>query len=203
MVLKSNFTIHKYVIVRKLKTIICFFALFLIHNQQIVSQKSIITNKLKFGYGLSLLGSGDIKVINIVNEYERMLTSKFYGSANINFGISNDHNHRKYGMNYFQSNINVSYKLLNFGSKGNMKIGCGASLLKYSFVSYFDNFILDDYVLTLGEGVEYVSIGYNFIVSGEYKINDKFSISLASLGQFYPKHSNQNLGIYLMLGYGF
>ncbi len=132
-----------------------------------------------------------------------MLTTNFYGSANINFGISNDHNHRKYGMNYLQSNINFSYKLFNFGSKSNMKIGGGASLLKYSFVSYFDNFILDDYVLTLGEGVDYTSIGYNFNISGEYYINDKFSLSLVSLGQFYPKHSNQNLGVYFMFGYGF
>lgn len=203
MTLNFYIAIKNYLIGYKVQTIICFFILFFIYNQNIFSQEFVKKNKLKFGYGLTLLGSGDLKVLNIVNEYERVLTPFFIGTVNINFGISNDHNHRKYGMNYLQSNINFTYKLYNFGSKSNLKIGGGCSLLKYSFVSYFDNFILDDYVLTLGEGVDYISIGYNFIISGEYNINDKFSFSLATLGQFYPKHSNQNLGIYLMLGYGF
>lgn len=200
---KYRIAIGNYKIIYKIQTIICFFTLFLIYNQNIYSQEVVNKNKLKLGYGLSLLGSGDLKVLNIVNEYERVLTPFFFGTVNINFGISNDHNHRNYGMNYLQSNINFTYKLCNFGSKSNMKIGGGGSLLKYSFVSYFDNFILDDFVLTLGEGVDYISIGYNFIISFDYNINHKFSVSLSTLGQFYPKHSNQNLGLYLMVGYGF
>ena len=203
MVSQSKISIEVYRIRNQVKTIICFLLLFLIYNQKILSQESDFRNKIKLGYGLSLLGSGDLRVLNIVNEYERMLIPSFYGSVNINFGISNDHNHRKFGMNYLQSNINFSYKLFNFGRKSNLKFGGGVSLLKYSFVSYFDNFILDDYVLTLGEGVNYLSLGYNVIISSEYNINDKFSCSLATLGQFYPKHSNQNIGIYLILGYGF
>lgn len=203
MALKSDIIIQNYRIGYKVQTIICFFTLFLIYNQNIFSQEFVNKNNLKLGYGLSLLGSGDLKVLNIVNEYERVLTPNFFGTVNINFGISNDHNHRKYGMNYLQSNINFTYKLFNFGSKSKLKIGGGGSLLKYSFVSYFDNFILDDFILTLGEGVDYISIGYNFIISVDYNINHKFSVSLTTLGQFYPKHSNQNLGLYLMVGYDF
>jgi hypothetical protein len=203
MTIKFEYNVSQNIVLASAKTIFCFLTLCLIFNHQILGQKSINRNCIKFGYGLSLLGHGDLKVINIVNEYERMLTSNFYGSANINFGISNDHNYRKYGMNYLQSNINFSYKLFDFSSKSNMKIGGGVSLLKYSFVSYFDKFLVNDYVLTLGEGAHYISLGYNFIISGEYNINDNFSFSLATIGQFYPKNSNQNLGIFIAAGYHF
>src|SRR5690606_19262275 len=101
-------------------------------------------------------------------------------------------------------NLNLSYQILKINNIYKLKIGGGGSIMDYSFVSYFDNYLSDaGFRLTLGEGNNYFNIGYNIRIENEIKIKDNFFINIFGFGQFYSRPSNQNIGILLMGGYSF
>jgi hypothetical protein len=156
--------------------------------------------KLSLGYGSTLLGSGDYYVNNYVFELNKELKSKIDAYANLTLGLSSDHISRKYNLNYFQINLNFTRSVWQPTKFYTLKLGGGASFFKYSYVSYFDQILIGPNItiLTLGEGEEYLTLGYNLLINNEFNASEKIFVTISALGQFYG--INQNIGIIISMG---
>jgi hypothetical protein len=170
---------------------------------KLTGQENTKVNKFKISYGLSLLGNGDLVVNNYVNEYSRLITPKVEAAINFTLGMSSDHIDRKFSMNFFQSNLNLKYQIIDFSRSYNIKIGSGISAMDYSIARYAEGILVEGYWLTLGEGENYFNFGFNLLFENEFRISSNLFLNLSVLGQFYSRPTNQNIGVFLMLGHLF
>lgn len=181
----------------KLTILIFIFSSFL--NINLKAQNINPVYRFSLGYGNTLLGTGDYIAHNFVFEGSKELKRKIEANANITIGLSSDHKSWKYSLYYFQVNLNFTRKIWQPTKFYTLKIGAGASFFRYSYASYFDQILIDpNTTLNLGNGEEYVTLGYNILINNEIKVSKSSFVNFGALGQFYGV--NQSIGFIISLG---
>ena len=171
--------------------LICF-------TQQISAQEKQDKYDLRFGVGLSLLGTGDMRTINFENEFNNKFNPHFSNSISLNFGRSN------WGVgetaSFIQGNLNIYWSPFKNNKRNDFRLGTGVSFFNISdaymsFESYNGTQLIDkDYVFD-----NRYSVGVNMIIENTYSINDRFILGLKLFAQPYIS-SDINSGAMLKFG---
>lgn len=170
----------------------------LMSSIQVMAQQEKSNVTLRFGSGVSLLGTGDMITLNIENEINYKLSPIFSGSASLNYGHSNTGVYEI--ASFLQGNLNLFLAPFGNTSKNVFRIGTG---LSYYNVSDADKITG---LCGVGQPVEQTSffdtrnaLGYNLIVENTYAIIDRFLIGLKLFTQSYI-NGDINSGVMLKAG---
>ncbi|MCF8232661.1 MAG: hypothetical protein K9J27_10770 [Bacteroidales bacterium] len=164
---------------RKILVIILF-----ISSLHVIAQQENSNVNLRFGSGLSLLGTGDMITLNVENEVNYIMSQIFTGSASLNYGRST------YGVyeaaSFFQGNLN--FFLAPFGNTTRNVFRIGTGLSYYSVTDVRKNTLVCGVGQTPEEVISYETrnaFGYNVIIENTYAISDRFLIGLKLFTQPY------------------
>jgi hypothetical protein len=153
---------------------------------------------IRFGIGISLLGTGDMTTINFENEINYKFSQYFSTSFSLNFGRSNSGVFET--SSYIQGNLNIFVSPFRNNKKNDFRVGSGFSIMNISDSYYFEP--------DCNVGTEQLSpyhfnrrnsYGFNIIIEDTYSINDRFLIGLKLFTQPYT-NGDINSGILLKLG---
>jgi len=153
---------------------------------------------VKFGVGISLLGTGDMTTINFENELNYKFSHYFSTSFTLNYGKSISGVYET--SSYIQENLNIFISPFKNSRKNDFRIGTGFSIMNISDSYYFEE--------ECGVGIEQSSpyhydkrnsLGFNIIIENTYSINARFLIGLKLFTQPYT-NGDINSGILLKCG---
>jgi len=153
---------------------------------------------VKFGVGISLLGTGDMTTINFENETNYKISQYFSTSFTLNYGRSNSGVYET--SSYIQGNLNIFISPFKNNRKNDFRIGTGFSIMNISDSYYF--------LQECGVGIEQTSpyhfdkrnsSGFNIIIEDTYSINEKYLIGLKLFTQPYF-NGDLNSGVLLKFG---
>ncbi len=166
--------------------------------QQVSAQKKRDTLDVRFGVGMSLLGTGDMRTINFENEINNKFSPYFSNSVSLNFGRSN------WGVfetaSFIQGNLNIYWSPFRNDKRNDFRIGTGLSFYNVSdaymsFESYSNNQLVDrDYVFENRD-----SFGFNLIIENTFSVTDRFLLGLKLFSQPYL-NNDINSGAMLKFG---
>jgi len=153
---------------------------------------------IKFGVGISLLGTGDMTTINFENELNYKISQYFSTSFTLNYGRSNSGVYET--SSYFQGNLNIFISPFKNSRKNDFRIGTGFSIMNISDSYYFSQ----DSGAGTGQTSPYNfdkrnSYGFNIIIEDTYSIKDRYLIGLKLFTQPYT-NGDINSGILLKCG---
>jgi len=153
---------------------------------------------IKFGIGISLLGTGDMTTINFENELNYKYNHHFSTSFTLNYGRSNSGVYMT--SSYIQGNLNIYISPFKNNRKNNFRIGTGLSIMNIS-----DSHCIEQ---ECGVGIKQSSpchynrrnsFGLNIIIEDTYSINDRFLIGLKLFTQPYS-NGDINSGLLIKCG---
>jgi hypothetical protein len=172
----------------------------LIGTTQIVAQKRIGKMDWRFGTGISLLGTGDMRTINFENEINYKYNQYFANSISLNCGRSI---FGLYESSFFiQGNLNIYISPFGNDNKNDLRFGTGLSYYNisdnYEQIPVYDNngqLIHADHEFSNRN-----AIGFNIIVESSHMITERFMMGLKFFVQPYL-NGDINTGILLRLGF--
>ena len=178
----------------KIKTII--LVTLTLFTLQIKGQEKINKLDLRFGTGISLLGSGDMITFNLENEVNLYLNQYFTNSFSLNFGYSNIGISES--SSFIQGNVNIFISPFKNNKQFDFRVGTGLTFYNVTEV-YLTNRLTEN-----GYVDEYVhanrsSKGFNINIENTYMLTDKFSVGLKLFSQLY-KNYDTNLGALIKFG---
>lgn len=192
-----------------MKSYFCLVVLTIIINfflvTNLMSQDVRLRNKYEFGLRVSLMGTGDITTISLVNEFDHLVSKRIELSINLGFGkgLPRTDFLPLFSSSLFQLNLDGfllpvvirSYKL---------KVGTGISLFNLNQVGTRVGhrepngvYVVDQYSIR-----KYTAFGYNLLIENEIIIFKNISGSILLFGQFY-RNNNTNVGGSFKIGYNF
>ncbi len=182
-----------------------FFMILITLIPNLFSQDNDYKSKYELGFGLSLLGTGDIPHISIINELDHAVTKRLELSLGLGFGRGLSTN-IKFPMaaSTFQTNANIFFTPLLIRDKYKLKLGTGFSLYNLNklkaYIGYQDlegNWIITDYY-----SIYYTTYGFNVLIENELLIYKNIS---AAFLLFFQRYQNRdtNAGGMLKIGYNF
>lgn len=182
-----------------------FFMILITLIPNLFSQDNDYKSKYELGFGLSLLGTGDIPHISIINELDHAVTKRLELSLGLGFGRGLSTN-IKFPMaaSTFQTNANIFFTPLLIRDKYKLKLGTGFSLYNLNklkaYIGYQDlegNWIITDYY-----SIYYTAYGFNVLIENELLIYKNIS---AAFLLFFQRYQNRdtNAGGMLKIGYNF
>jgi hypothetical protein len=172
-----------------------FLIAFLLISLSVIGQNSKNLD-LRFGAGISILGTGDLTTFNYENELNLKFNKYFTGSVSLNLGKGNSSNYRS--ASFIQGNINVLISPFTNVKRFDFRVGTGLSLYGISDI-YQSDFWVNN---TLYENYKFdrrSSFGFNVIIENSYLLNDKYMIGLKIFSQPYF-NGDINSGMMLKLG---
>lgn len=156
----------------------------LICSINLYGQTNLSKVDIRFGMGLSLLGSGDIIVKNYENEINYKINNYLTSSLSLNIGTGKS---GIYNIVYFtQTNLNLYLSMFKNNKKNDFRIGGGFtyySINEMILVSSYwrDGILIDrDY-----KDDERKSIGFNVIIENTYSITKKILVGVKIITQPY------------------
>lgn len=153
---------------------------------------------MKFGVGISLLGTGDMTTLNFENEINYKISPYFSTSFTLNYGKSNSGVYD--ASSYIQGNLNIFISPFTNTQKNDFRIGTGFSMMNISDSYYF--------IQECGIGIEQASpyhfdkrtsSGINIIIEDTYSISERYLVGLKLFTQPYF-NGDLNSGILLKFG---
>ena len=178
---------------RKLLTIII-----LLGSLQLAAQDSEKKWDLRFGAGVSLLGTGDMTTLNLENEMNFVFNPYLETSLSIAYGRSNSGIYE--ATSFIQGNLNIFVSPFKNTRRNDFRAGAGISLMNVA--DAFQN------EAECGVGPEQTpfchfdsrnSFGYNIIIENTYLVTQKF---LAGLKLFTQPFVNGDLNSGITLKFG-
>jgi len=170
----------------KYLTIILLVTAIQINAQDI--QKKI---DVRFGVGVSLLGTGDMTTINFENEVNYKLNKNFATSLTLNYGKSISGIYQS--SSYIQGNVNIFFSPFKNSRKNDFRIGTGFSIMNISDSCYWEQSSPYHYN-------KRNSSGFNIIIEDTYLVTKKMLIGLKLFNQPYL-NGDINSGILLKCGF--
>lgn len=171
----------------------------------LTAQDKYYKSKYELGFGLSLLGTGDIPHISIMNELDHAVTKRLELSLGLGFGRGMSTNIKfPLAASTFQTNANLFFAPLLIRDKYKLKLGTGISLYNlntvFAYGGYWDpdgNWIITDYY-----SIYYTTYGFNVLIENELLIYKNIS---AAFLLFFQRYQNRdtNAGGMLKIGYNF
>lgn len=177
--------------------------IFLVMN--LMAQDKNYRNKYEFGVGVSLMGTGDITTISLVNEFDHLVSKRFELSINLGFGkgLPRTDYLPLFSSSLFQLNFNGLFLPLVKG-RYKLKVGTGVSLINLNQVGTSIGhrepngvYVVDEYSIQ-----KYTTLGYNLLIENEIVLFNNISGSILLFGQFY-RNNNTNAGGSFKIGYNF
>lgn len=163
-----------------------------------ISQNAGPKFDIRFGFGTSFLGTGDMRAVTIENELNYAFSRYFTSSFGLSFGKS------IYGVyesaSFIQGNLNIYISPLKNNRRNDFRIGTG---LSYNLVSnyYKESERYENGVLVYESyKVENTNaIGLNLILEDTFSITDKFFVGAKVFLQPY-RNGDINRGILMKTG---
>ncbi len=170
----------------------------IVFSLPVIGQEKVDKLDLRFGAGISLLGTGDMVTFNYENEINYKLNKYLTSSLSINLGRSN------YGVfetaSFTQGNLNLYLSPFKNNKRFDFRIGTGLTYYGISdayeqYVEYINGQLVDvDYTFEKRN-----SFGYNIVIENSYLLTDRFLIGIKLFSQPYF-NGDINSGILLKLG---
>ena len=173
------------------------FILFILSTYHLTAQEGNSEFDIRFGTGLSLLGSGDMTTLNFENELNYKFNKYFTSSFSVNYGRSNTEVSRT--ASFIQGNINIFLSPFTNNGKNDFRMGSGFSLMNIS-----ESYPLEP---RCGVGLEDASThfyevrnpyGFNIILENTYAVSNKFLVGVKLFSQVYS--GDINSGVLLKFG---
>lgn len=171
----------------------------------LISQDKNFKSKYEFGIGVSLMGTGDITTISLINEFDHSISKRTELSMSLGFGkgIPRSDYLPLFSSSLFQLNFNGFLLPVLVGSY-KLKVGTGVSLFNLNQVGTSIGhrdpngiYVVDEYSIQ-----KYTTLGYNVLIENEIMLFNNISGSILLFGQFY-QNNNTNAGGTLKMGYNF
>lgn len=188
----------------KFITLIILINFTLIPN--LFSQDNYYKSKYELGFGLSLLGTGDITSVSIMNEIDHRVGKMLELSMAIGFGkgIPRYNFLPVFALSTFHINANAYFIPFQIKNIYKLKLGGGYSLFNLNEVGtqsgHIDEnnvYIVDKYSIN-----NYTTNGYNVLIENELLIYKNISAAFLLFFQRYQNHDT-NAGGMLKIGYNF
>jgi len=156
---------------------------------------------IRFGVGISLLGTGDMTTINFENEVNYKFNQYFSTSFSLNYGKSIAGIYET--SSYIQGNLNIFISPFKNSRRNDFRIGTGFSIMNVSDSYYF----AQECAVGIEQSSPYHydkrnSSGFNIIIEDTYSVTDRFLIGLKLFTQPYT-NGDINSGILLKCGLKF
>ncbi len=175
--------------------------LFIISTIHLFAQEDNSKFDIRFGAGVSLLGSGDMGALNFENELNYTFSSYFVSSVSVAYGRSNSGVY--VSSSFIQGNLNVFVSPFKNTQKNDFRIGTGFSMMN----------IRETYNIPLlcGLGLDNTSpvlydirnsIGFNIIIENTYSLSEKLLVGIKLFSQVYT-NDDINSGVLLKFGLRF
>jgi len=153
---------------------------------------------VRFGIGISLLGTGDMQTTMFENEINYKISNFFAASCNIAYGKSDKG--VSISASFIQMNLNTYISPFKNNKKNNFRIGAGISRYTASDVSSTGDLVENGEIVgPFNEFEKRVSIGLNIIIENTYDITEKLMVGGKLFTQPYI-NGDLNSGILVKFG---
>lgn len=172
--------------------------LFILSTIHLIAQEDNSKFDIRFGTGVSLLGSGDMGALNIENELNYNFNKYFASSLSVNYGRSNSGVY--VSSSFIQGNLNLFVSPFKNTRKNDFRIGTGFSMMNISETYKV--------LARCGVGLDDIepiyfnarnSCGFNVIVENTYSLGDKLLVGIKLFSQVY---SNEDINSGVLLKFG-
>ena len=153
---------------------------------------------VRFGIGISLLGTGDMTTINFENEINYKINHYFTGSFSLNYGTGNSGLYET--STYFQGNLNIFISPFKNSRRNDFRIGTGLSIMNITDSYFIENFNIESGLTSTYYLDKRNSYGINIIIENTFSITERLLIGLKLFTQPYISNGDINSGILFKLG---
>ncbi len=168
---------------------ILFFTFFFVSFSMFVrAQQQTETRKFDFrlGFGVTILGTGDIITCNFENELNYKISRYFASSASLNIGKSGLGQAEQASASFVQGNLNLYISPFRNDKRNDFRLGGGISVYNisdYTVSYYWDPVSQKNNTVFLND--KRTAFGFNMVAEYSYRFSKKFLFGVLLFSQPY------------------